>query len=132
MTKLKCDQCANEMVRSKYQYRTLVPGAYEVLHPPEELLVCRTCGNVQVELATMVYFGQYAARKVLLDIPNVSGMTLRFARKVLGVPSAITAERLGIHPDELQRLEQAPAGRVPKAIGLAVAALLTDAMEQKQ
>jgi DNA-binding transcriptional regulator YiaG len=120
----KCRDCDGPMAFRGYEHVEQV-GTEKVKDATGFAWQCTACGDVELTTAQVAAYEQRAAACVLAEAKHVSGVTLRYARKAIGLKQTELGLLLGHDAGWVSRAENA-ATDLPRAEVLAVLGLLQE------
>lgn len=99
----RCAKCKHEGLETKDAelVRTVAGREFKAVVPSQ---ICPQCGETYDDLGELARFDLSVAGELAREGP-VSGESLRFMRKAVGLPAAELADLLGVTPEPVSRWE---------------------------
>lgn len=116
-----CPSCGETMRWKSCEITTLV-GRYRVKDASGPAWCCE-CGESLVSMEAMSGYEKRAARTVMIDVQQVEGDVLKFARKAMSLTQAQLGTLLGVASETVSRWEN-DKDTIGRSTQLAVATLL--------
>lgn len=99
-----CYDCGGRTAPRLYRHTTRIAGV-DVVDTGRPVPTCLDCGAVSMSLATLASFERRAAELVFRTGSTITGETMRFARKALGLMQSQLADLLGCATETVSRWE---------------------------
>ncbi|OQX70283.1 MAG: hypothetical protein B6A08_00175 [Sorangiineae bacterium NIC37A_2] len=103
---MTCHECGGETFERRTVEIPVQVGPYRVVDRSVVLPVCKACGDAVIPAETHEQVELRAALVALTDAPTMTGPTLRFARKALGLTQTELAGKLATTGESISRWER--------------------------
>jgi putative zinc finger/helix-turn-helix YgiT family protein len=124
----QCTHCQSSSL-ARTQVAETIEAAGHIFSATVDALKCENCGEVYLDGASLER-AELTAAKMICDAGEVSGVSLRFMRKALGLQAQELAELLAVSVETMSKWERGHRG-VDTHAWLVVAALVSDRIEDR-